>query len=362
MSVDSSRLALSKVPPELLGKVGESFAMALHQLNRRVLAVPDADSKARRSALARLSEETERLEQLGVQIQRVARVLAGTGMAEPETLDLAAAARAAVEGWASTAQRKGVQLSAPTAPVQLEAVAGVVEQLLDLALDVALRIGERVEVNAYQQGGPLPPMISLEIRRPVGEAPLAVGDDGLDDLHWQLFTALARAHGLSPHCTTMGQTLTLMLSFPVSQLAFDEPVWPAEPAPRTTAVAGHLVLLVEPDDLTRLHADQLLSAAHVRVDMAASLAQARVGFRKRVPDALILGVPLSDDEAVAFVEELRRLQPRLHIIELVDNDTVFDLPLPGSGVPARVSRHDLDRTLLAAVAQELDLDLAWVVD
>ena len=47
------------------------------------------------------------------------------------------------------------------------------------------------------------------------------------------------------------------------------------------------------------------------------------------------------------------MQPRLRVVELVDDDSAFALSLPGSGA-ARIGRHDLARTLVPAVTQELD--------
>ena len=53
-------------------------------------------------------------------------------------------------------------------------------------------------------------------------------------------------------------------------------------------------------------------------------------------------------------QRLRAVQPRLRVVELVDDDSAFALSLPGSGRAARIGRHDLARTLVPAVTQELD--------
>jgi hypothetical protein len=56
---------------------------------------------------------------------------------------------------------------------------------------------------------------------------------------------------------------------------------------------------------------------------------------------------------------VRAAQPRLRVIELVDDDNAFAFSAPGSDSPARVGRHDMARTLVLAVSQELDA--AWPV-
>jgi len=97
--------------------------------------------------------------------------------------------------------------------------------------------------------------------------------------------------------------------------------------------------------------------AGMQVDAVATLEQARAALRDRTPDVFVTGLAPDAGACGALIDELRALQPRLRIIELVDDDSAFALSLPGVGNAGRVGRSDLARTLVAAVSQELDS--AW---
>jgi DNA-binding NarL/FixJ family response regulator len=121
---------------------------------------------------------------------------------------------------------------------------------------------------------------------------------------------------------------------------------------------GRRVLLVEPQETSRVQAEQLLGAAGMRVDVVARIDQAQgmlgTSLQTRVPDVLLTGVPAHDPACQSLIEALRAMQPRLRVVELVDDDSAFAFSVPGTDLPARVGRHTLPRTLVPALSQELD--------
>jgi CheY-like chemotaxis protein len=349
-----THITLARLAPEVLGKVGEAFATSLFALQQRLAALGQPQPSQRDEFGAALAS-VGRLERLGVQVQEIARVLAGDGLATPEAIDLSAAAREAVREWQPTARRRASRLEGPgphSEPIEIDVVAGVLEQLLDLAIDHATRLGTAVVLDVAMQGLPARPMLTLRVHR--GDR---AGADGVDEVHWLLCSVLARACGLAPHRVAAGDTVTLMLGFAGRDDAAEAAQRSAAELPRTSFATGRQVLLLEPRELPRLHAHRLLHDAGMQVDAVASLEQARAALRNRTPDVLVTG--LADDEPAcsALIDELRATQPRLRVIELVDDDNAFALSLPGAGHAGRVGRADLARTLVSAVSQELDA--AW---
>jgi DNA-binding NtrC family response regulator len=118
-------------------------------------------------------------------------------------------------------------------------------------------------------------------------------------------------------------------------------------------------LLIEPRELVRVTAHDLMSRAGMRIDSAASLQQAREGLQDGAPDIIVTGLPIDDEGVTALLDDVRMVQPRLRVIQLVDDANAFAFSVPGSDSPAQVGRHDMARTLVPAVAQELDA--AWAV-
>lgn len=349
-----AHMTLARLAPEVLGKVGEAFATSLFALQQRLAALPPLQPPQRAEFDAALAA-VGRLEQLGVQVQELARVLAGDGPSAPEGIDLRAAAGAAAQQWQAAAQRRASRLEGPgtdSEPVEVEVAAGVLQQLLDLAMDHATRLGSVVATEVALQGMPARPMLTLRVQRGGRSAA-----DGVDEVHWLLFSVLARASGLAPHRVSAGDTVTLMLGFPGRDAAAEAAPRSAAQLPRTPVAVGRQVLLLEPREMARVQAHRLLHDAGMQVDAVISLDQARRSLRERTPDVLVSGVSVDEPGCGALIDELRAAQPRLRVIELVDDDTAFALSLPGAGQAGRVGRGELARTLVPAVSQELDA--AW---
>ncbi|MEP7299412.1 MAG: hypothetical protein ABI702_24775 [Burkholderiales bacterium] len=340
-------LAAAKLRPDLLHKVGETFAAALSRLQAQWTA--DGLPARRQSALA----EVSRLERLGVQIQEIARVLAGEGQWVTERIDLAAAARQAVNTWSDKARLAGVLLVAPQGTFDVDVNPAVVGQLLELGLEHALHIGQRVELRCSVEGNPPCPMLGLAIHCAHAHDATEAASD-IDDLQWLLFGTLARAGGLAPQRQTVGEQVLIT----VALAAPDEADMPsAALLPATPVAVGCRVLLVDPQEASRLEARHLLHDVGMVVDAAASIEQARNGLgsapNPQLPDVLLTGISTNDSVCAEFIDTLRAIQPRLRVVELVDDDSAFAFSVPGSDLPARVGRHTLARTLVAAISQEL---------
>jgi hypothetical protein len=351
-----AHIALAKVAPELLGRIGEAFATSLWALRERLSALPPP-GEPHRPDFDAVVAAVMRMERLAVQLQELARVLAGAGSTAPEPLDLTAAVRESVRDWTAAAQRRGARLAGPgpaAEAIRVRASAGVVGQLLDLVVDHATRIAGRVEAAVELQGQPAHPMLTLRLQR---DPAVARAREDVGEVHWQLFTVLARASGLAAQRVVAGEQATLMLGFPVDPAASDEPAGNAARLPRTPIAVGRQVLLIEPRELPRVQAHRLLRDAGMEVDAVASLDQARPALRDRLPDVLVTGLGSDERACGDLIDELRVAQPRLRVIELVDDDNAFALSLPGAGHAGRVGRGDMARTLVPAVSQELDA--AW---
>src|ERR1019366_3657005 len=193
-------------PPALLVKVGESFAGSLSALQHS-LSILGRLAPDQQAILDAGLAEIARLEHLGVQIQEVARVLMGDAPAAPERVDLARAAREALAQRADLARLKDVHLGKSPKPFDLDVNAAVLEQLLDLGLEYASRIGSQVEIGAAMGGRPEHPVLSIRVER--AQTPTAAdGDQNLNELHCLLFVHLAPV-GLAPQRLASARAMTL---------------------------------------------------------------------------------------------------------------------------------------------------------
>lgn len=336
------RLATVPLAPTLLGKVGEVFASRLAVLQQRL---QQGDEQA-------VSSELGRLERLGLQLQQAARVLNADGSFRPERVDLAAAAAQCVGEWTPEAQRLGVTLSGPREPFVAELVAGVAEQLLDLAIEHALHLGQHVQVDCGAEGVLPRPMLMLHV---FFDGRAAAPADQLDDLHWQLIVTLAHAAGGSAHRTVTPQGLVLAVALSDAAAAQTSSREPGG-LPRLSSIAGRRIALLEPQDTTRLQAAHLLAEVGGTVDAALTPESVLAGLSSGAvaPDVLVTGLPVGSPRVAPLLDALRAKQPGLRVVELVDDEAAFEMSVPGSDHPARVGRSTLPRTLVTAVSQELD--------
>ena len=351
----SSQFAPAKLPPGVLAKVGETFAMQLSALQQAFAGIVPPGPEQQLALAANLAE-MDRLQRLGVQIQAIARVLTGEGQSTPERLDLAAALRQKLDEWAERARGKGIHLLGPLEVYEIDVNVGVLDQLLDLAMESALDITGCVEVRVGVQTQTANPMLTVEVLRAQGVA-APVTDAEFNDLHWMLFTVMARARGLVPQRVAVGDNVILMLEFPSLALpSVDEAKRLATQSYRSPAVADRRVLVLEPSEFNRVQAHKLLHEVGMKVDAVATLEQARGSLRDSVPDVFVTGIPVRDARIGALLDELRAAHPKLRVIELVDDESAFAFAFssPGYANAARVGRQDLARTLVLAVAQELD--------
>jgi len=210
-----ARPPVLQASPKLLAKVGEAFSGALASLHDHLL---DPDPQALRTCLA----EVERLENLGLQVQQMARVMGRDGSPALENLDLADAVRGALALWNKPASVRGVALSQPdatTARVQLDAA--VFEQLLDLTLEYALDAGDSVALRVRPQPAAQQALLLVDVQRsgPITSATAGGGQsraEDEDDLRWLMLGQLARASGIGLRREHSGSMLSIVLTFPMT--------------------------------------------------------------------------------------------------------------------------------------------------
>lgn len=341
-----------QAPPKLLAKVGEAFATALAALHDRLL---DAGPRALEANLA----ELERLENLGLQVQQMARVMGHDGAHAVENIDLADAVQRALVLWSTAARARGVVLNQPDATsARVQVDAAVFEQLIDLTLEHALDAGDSVALRVRPQPAAQQALLLIDVQRtgPITSAASGRGDapeDDEDDLRWLMLSQVARASGIAARRERSGSMLSVVLTFPMATLGSWYPATAeAVDLAGTAGVRGGHVLIIDPRSRSRLQARELLLAAGLRADAAANLDQARLALRDREPDVLITGFPANDPEAARFIDDLRTSQPRLGVIELVDPASGF-MPT-GLGTPGCVSRAEMASALVSAVVLELE--------
>jgi len=343
MNAMNTPVRINSLPASLLAQIGELVASTVAQVQQRWPAAPP-------EAAALL----EQLEQAGLQVQEVVRMLGTPAGTMPEQVNLGVAALQARAEWTAALQRAGATWRGPGAGCEVLTNPAVLKQLLDLAIAHALFLGTDLQVEVDKRFQPPLAALRIEVSRPGGEL-FAARPGDVGELHWTLLTALAQHAGV--HVERQVRALSVELLLGWAPLGALEPVGLPEPAmlPHTEMPTGCRVLLLEPHEPTRVQAERLMLQAGLQVRAVATVDQAMATLAHGAPDSLVTGVDSTDPSCAQLLQNLRARQPGLRVVEIVRHAHSFAISLPGSGMPARVGRDDLDRTLVPGLAQELSM-------
>lgn len=284
------------------------------------------------------------LEQLGLEMQELVHALRGSRPVVIESLDLQAAAAQALQQWQPALSQAGVQLTLrPGPPLMQDLEAGLLQHALDLLLGHGRSAGRALELAVL----PVPP----------GGATLRLtgvqATEGDDELHWLLLRLLARGRGwaLKRQAGKGGtdDSIDLRLAGPPSE---DDAVQVEEGLPRRRLDRGLRVLVVDPQEATRVECARLLGQAGVHCDCVVGPAQALQILHATDPGwtALVAGVAVDAAGMPALVQALRERYGLIRWIELVDESYRFDIAVAEGSTPARLGRQDLANTLVTALA------------
>ena len=335
-----------RVAPRVLGLVGERFAASISQIQGQLGAASGPLVVQARDALGDL-------ERLGVQLQQVSRMVAHEGMEPQEVIDLTVVCHQAVAEWLVRAEAAQVRLLVDGPPLKASVNAAAFDLALDLLIEHGLAIGDSVVLCVLNTGVPSRPTVRVDItRRRVDTFGMASVPAPEDELLPVLAGLLARGCGLLMRQSGMGSLLSLSLVVPPDAMA-PQPLNDAAELPRTPRADGGRILIVDPRGSSRMLAHHLLNAAGMRVDAVESVPQAREALRDGEPDVLITGLPSSDLELAALVDDIRAIYPPLRVIELVDDADAFAFSMPGADAPGQISRDQLVAHLVTAVSQEI---------
>jgi hypothetical protein len=330
------------LPLALLAQAGEAMASAAARLQQ---GWPEAPAGAQAELAA--------LEEMGLQLQAAARVLAAPAGARPERVDLGLAALQARAEWAGTFARRHAVWEGPADRLEVITNAPVLKLLIDLAVSHLLDLGAHIGVAVALRGQPALATLALKVSRP-GAVPFQSRPGEAAEWHWQLLSLLARHAGVIAERQVQALGVELTLSWPPAGAMLLEPLPEPAQLPQTPVPPGLRVLLLEPHEPTRLQAERLLAGAGLAVTAVATVDQARSALLHRLPDLLVSGLPVSDPAVDLLLQDLRARAPALRVLEICTDPHAFATSLHAAGTPARVGREGLERNLVLAVAQELN--------
>jgi hypothetical protein len=220
MNAMTTPIGPAELPVAVLAQLGGAMASTVAQVQAHWPGAPPA------AALA-----LGQLEELGLQVQEVVRMLAAPAGAMPERVDLGVAALQARAEWAAALQRAGATWSGPERGCEVLTDPAVLKQLLDLAIGHALFLGASITLEVSTPAELPLAVIRIEVARS-GATLFAARPGDAGELNWALLLALARHAGVHVERQEKALSVELLLGWPpVGDGARDSPAPTPTPPP-----------------------------------------------------------------------------------------------------------------------------------
>jgi hypothetical protein len=172
---------------------------------------------------------------------------------------------------------------------------------------------------------------------------------------WELITELAQAAGVLATRSQMDGKTAISIEFPVqnendSGIASHELRLQTMDAPQLSQMD---VLVYVTSAPIKMAVDKALSKADCRTRYATSLTHLVRECEMSLPAAMVIESELMDENVQSLIEDLRRHIRSFAMVEIVKAPNVYDVSLPGSKKPCRLSAANIDANLRDALMFEL---------
>jgi hypothetical protein len=288
-------------PMLLAGQVGAEVASSLSSALERVRLLAETGRIGQRSLLA-LQEEIERARRIAMLGQQVSRLAAGSVRQAPEMLELPQMLRDAVGQRGDEIAARGIEVRQRLQPAAVSVDPSLLFALLLSLIDWAFEHcrAPHLRLSTGLNNWPVHALLQCEFAwRPAdrlhadGNGAAGEAEIDLDTMAWRLVEQAARAMGVRIDRRQTLMDVRLTLSFPEAPRrwpklvdglqALDDPY-----AMSTQPLAGSQVMVLAESVEVRRVVRNATAEMGLEVDYVSTLAEAREGARRAMPDVLIV--------------------------------------------------------------------------
>jgi len=172
---------------------------------------------------------------------------------------------------------------------------------------------------------------------------------------WELVNELARAAGVAVSRSQIDGKTTITMDFPVHNdnkegVPSREMRLQMSDGPQLAKL--NVIVFVQ-DQSIRMSAERALMAVDCKARFASNFLQLVRECELSLPQALVIESEMIDKDVSNLIAEIRRHSTTFASIEIVQTPNVFDIGLPGSGNPCRLSATSINANLADALRFEL---------
>jgi hypothetical protein len=256
---------------------------------------------------------------------------------------------------ANDMRRSGVLLVPRLQSCAIEGDANLCRALVESSIEWALPFGNRLtvttELSSWADAARLTVLADHVVRTQEQSPEL----ERTSLFLWELICELAQAAGVVVNRTQVDGKTAICIEFPVhndndGNIASPELRLHSMQAPQ---LAQMDVVVFASSPGVKMSIDKALSKAECRARYAASLMHLVRECELSLPKAAVVESELLDENVLNLIVDLRRHVRNFAFIEIVREPNVYDVSLPGSKNPCRLSAANIESNLRDALLFEL---------
>ncbi len=256
---------------------------------------------------------------------------------------------------ANDLRRSGVLLVPQLQSCTIDSDPNLCRALIESAIEWAIPFGNRLTVSTdVSSWGDAARMaiVADHVVRTQEEAPPM---ERTSHFLWELITELAQAAGVLATRSQVDGKTAISIEFP-TQNEMDNGIVSSEMSmlSKDMPVLSQMDVLVYVNNTSvKIAVDKALSKAQCRMRNATSLTHLVRECETSLPAAMVIESELMDENVQSLISDLRRHIRSFAMVEIVKAANVYDVSLPGSGKPCRLSAANIDANLRDALLFEL---------
>lgn len=256
---------------------------------------------------------------------------------------------------ANDLRRSGVLLVPELQSCTIDSDPNLCRALIESAIEWAIPFGNRLTVSTELSGWGDAARMSVIADHVVRTQEDTPAMERTSHFLWELIAELAQAAGVLVTRSQVDGKTAISIEFPV-QNDNDGGIASHELRMQTTdmpQLAQMDVLVYVSTASVKMNVDKALSKAQCRTRNATSLTHLVRECEMSLPAAMVIESELMDENVQSLIEDLRRHIRSFAMIEIVKTANIYDVSLPGSGKPCRLSAANVDANLRDALMFEL---------
>jgi hypothetical protein len=337
----------------LLGLSGEEVHSRAKAIARELHALAERGATVQQWNI--LIRDVTALADMGQTINSLAEIKLRRAKPQVQSIPMLPLMGSVLAKRANDLRRSGVLLVPQLQSCSIDSDPNLCKALVESAIEWAIPFGNRLTVTTeLSSWGDTARMsvVADHVVRTQDETPTI---ERTSLFMWELITELAQAAGVLATRSQVDGKTGISIEFPV-QNETDNSLTSSEMRMQTMdlpQLAQMDVLIYVTNPTIRLSVDKALSKAKCNTRYTTSLTHLVRECEMSLPAALVLESELMDENVQSLIGDLRRHIRNFALIEIVKAPNVYEVSLPGSKKPCRLSIANIDNHLRDALLFEL---------